>query len=42
MPKTNSEQNFENAIVADLVKLNGFHLAAPDDYTPSAHPSIIA
>lgn len=32
MPKTTSEQNFENAIVADLVKLNGFHPAAPEDY----------
>lgn len=32
MPKTTSEQNFEKAIVADLVKLNGFHLAAPEDY----------
>jgi len=32
MPKTTSEQNFENAIVADLVSLNGFHLAGPADY----------
>ena len=32
MPKTTSEQNFENAIVADLVALNGFHVAAPGDY----------
>ncbi|MBN8457931.1 MAG: type I restriction endonuclease subunit R [Verrucomicrobia bacterium] len=34
MPKTTSEQTFENAVVADLVKLNGFHLAAPEDYDP--------
>jgi type I restriction enzyme R subunit len=32
MPKTTSEQNFENAIVADLRGLNGFHVAAPGDY----------
>ena len=32
MPKTLSEQNFENAIVADLVTLNGFHIAGPADY----------
>jgi hypothetical protein len=27
MPKTTSEPYFENAIVADMVKLNGFHHA---------------
>ncbi len=32
MLKTLSEQNFENAIVADLVTLNGFHVAGPTDY----------
>ena len=32
MPKTLSEQNFENAIVADLVALNRFHVAVPGDY----------
>lgn len=32
MPKTTSEQTFENAIVVDLVTLNQFHTAAPDDY----------
>jgi hypothetical protein len=32
MPKTLSEQNIENAMVADLVKLNGFHIAGPTDY----------
>ena len=34
MPKTTSEQTFENAVVADMVTLNGFHLAGPDDYDP--------
>ena len=32
MPKTTSEQNFENAIVADLIGLNAFHPAAPEDH----------
>jgi len=32
MPKTTSEQNLENAIVADLVKFNQFHTAEPEDY----------
>ena len=32
MPKTTSEQAFENAIVDDLVKLNQFHVASPEDY----------
>lgn len=32
MPKTISEQNFENAIVADLVKFHQFHVASPDSY----------
>jgi len=34
MSKTTSEQTFENAVVADLVKRNGFHLAGPEDYDP--------
>jgi type I restriction enzyme R subunit len=34
MPKTTSEQAFENVVVADLVTLNGFHLAGPEDYDP--------